>query len=232
MKIFKILISAVAALVIFSSCQQNESNLPVYKEVITKSNLLEIVNQIETSEEVDSEELQLFSAGIARLGVKDSLAGLSVGEVIAMQREFQRKQAVDAISTSAPRVELVMNHTFKYVGIAPKDDGKEPLNVIVYEVTNKSDKEMVDIQGGLQFVTPRDNKLVKLYPVKSKVMIEKNGPIKPGETRRLALPFQHVDTSVRDSIVRNIQGLKHLWQPLMIEFSDGTKITTKRTDNQ
>ena len=94
MKIFKILISAVAALVIFSSCQQNESNLPVYKEVITKSNLLEIVNQIETSEEVDSEELQLFSAGIARLGVKDSLAGLSVGEVIAMQREFQRKQAL------------------------------------------------------------------------------------------------------------------------------------------
>lgn len=232
MKFLKSFLMILISLAILSSCQQTEKNPPVYKEVITKENLVELSEKLEQSKELDALDLQYFNAAISRLGVTDSLAGNTVGAVIKLQKEFARSQAANALISTAPRIELIMNHGFKYVGVAPKDDAGTPLNVIVYEITNKSDKDLVDLQGGLQFVTPQGNKLVKVYPIKSKTAIEKNGAIKPGETRRLLLPFDHSNSSVRDSLVRNINTLKHLWQPIEITFADGSKITTKKNENQ
>lgn len=227
MKSLKLIILTFISLAIITSCQQAEKNPAVYKETITKDNLIELSEKVENTKELDALDLQYFNAGITRLGVIDSLNGKTIGEVINLQKEFQRVQSATALSNTAPRIQLVMNHGFKYIGVAPKDDAGTPLNIIVYEVTNKSEKDMVDLQGGLQFVTNQGNKLVKVYPIKSSIVLEKNGPIKPGETRRLALPFDHVSTSVRDSIVRNINNLKHLWQPVEITFADGTKISAK-----
>lgn len=230
MKFFKSVLMILISLAILSSCQQNEKNPAVYKEIITKENLVELSEKLDKTSELDALDLQYFSAAISRLGVIDSLAGKSVGEVIKLQKEFARNQAATALISTAPRIELILNHSFKYVGVAPKDDAGTPLNVIVYEVTNKSDKDMVDLQGGLQFVTPQGNKLVKVYPIKSQIAIEKNGAIKPGETRRLLLPFDHSNSSVRDSLVRNLNTLKHLWQPVEITFADGTKISVKKDE--
>jgi hypothetical protein len=224
MRSFKLLLLAIL-LVSLVSCQQAQKDPAVYKEVITKDNLQELAEKLSQSS-VDAQEIQYFNAGITRLGVQDSLVGNSIGDVIKMQKEFTKQQSAKAVDNAAAKIEMIMNHGFKYVGVAPKDDLGKPLNVIIYEVTNKSEKEMVDIQGALQFVTPQGNKLVKVYPIKSKQMIEKNGPIKPGETRQLVLPYDHSETSVRDSIVRNIRQLKHLWRPVMIEFADGSKITS------
>jgi hypothetical protein len=230
MKNIKLLILSIL-LVTLVSCQQNTKDPLVYKEIITKDNLPELIKKMGDDENIEVQDLQYFNSGITRLGVQDSLAGKSVGDVIDMQKEYTLEQNLEATENAANRIAMIMNHNFKYVGIAPKDDLAKPLNVIVYEVTNKSDKEMVDIQGALQFVTPNGNKLVKVYPIRSKQTIEKNGPIKPGETRRLMLPYDHTEGNVRDSIVRNIRQLKHLWRPVTIEFADGTKFTSANEEN-
>ncbi len=203
---------------ISSGCSKDEfSNSPVMQEKVTLQNLGDITQKVKNEPNLTKEEIELFANGLIRLApTKDSLVGKSVIDVIKGQKEFIRNQSVLFFERTASRVDLAINHNFHYVGFQPRDDDKQSIDILVFEITNTSDKEIKNLQGMLQFYT-QDNQLLKNYNIKF------DKALKPGEMQRMGNPFLHDDKNERDRAIRSSTNLKAIWNPTLIEFADGTK---------
>jgi len=220
---------------IFAGCQPSAKESKLVSEVVTKTNITDLFKKLRDDKDFTAQDFETFTNGMTRLVTLsvDSLMGKSVSQVMTLQKEFEREQIASTAANQATKVELVLNHEFKYVGMKPTqidntDNTKKEVDFMVYEVTNKSEKEISNIQGMLQFMD-QNNQLVKVYPiVSSKVM--KDEVIKPGETKRIAHPFDHDIANVRDEKIRNEHAnLRPIWICTMIEFKDGSKISVTNT---
>jgi hypothetical protein len=228
LKSIKILSILVGMMFIINSCQQ-QSNSKLFSEKITKTNLMDIVKQIRDDKTINKDDLDYFSNGITRIASakKDSLIGKTVGEVIALQKELIREQSAATLANQSARVELVMNHEFKFIGMAPRDTAGESYDLIVYELKNVSDKEITNLQGAIQFYD-QSGQIVKNYPLITKNIMQGKG-LKPGESRRFIYPFNHDAKNERDQKMRNeFKDLRPVWIATMIEFVDGTNISVQK----
>jgi hypothetical protein len=229
LKSIKILLILVGLMLLINSCQQ-QSNPKLFSEKITKNNLMDIVKKIREDKSINKDDLEYFSNGITRIASakRDSLIGKTVGEVIMLQKELIREQSAATLATQSTRVELVMNHEFKFIGLAPRDTAGVSYDLIVYEIKNISDKEMTNLQGAIQFYD-KAGQIVKNYPLVTKNLMQGIN-IKPGETKRFIYPFNHDAKNERDERIRNeFKDLRPIWIATMIEFADATKISVQQT---
>jgi hypothetical protein len=225
----KYAVMMVVSFVLLIACEAQKPQSKLYNEVITQDNLLEIADRAKEDVDFSREELELLSSGITRLTVSDTIVGKTVGYVIEKQKAFAREATAERMQANMTRVEIVLNHSFKFLELVPRDS----LDYIVYEITNKSNQDIANIEGMLQFYNFQ-NQLIKQYALLSK-HISNNEVIKAGETKRLAYPFRHDDDNQRDNIMRQLRGvgdLKPLWQPTTIEFVGGKTLSVAEPQQQ
>lgn len=230
-----IIVLSLIIVLVFVGCQPSAKESKLFGEVITKTNISETFKKLRDDQEFTSEDFEDFTNGLTRLVTlsQDSLLGKSVGQIIKEQKVHQRDQIAATAANQAIKVELVLNHDFKYVGMKPtkidtQDNSMKEIDFMVYEITNKSGKEISNVQGALQFYN-KSNEVVKVYPIASNKVTKDQG-IKPGETKQIAHPFDHDLNNVRDQTIRNDhQNLIPIWICTSIEFKDGTKIAVTNT---
>lgn len=229
-----IIVVSLIIVVILTGCEPGAKESKLYSEIITKTNISDIFKKLRDDKDFTSQDFEYFTNGMTRLVTlaEDSLMGKSIAQVIGEQKSFERDQIAATAANQAIKVELVLNHDFKYVGLKPtqldnKDSVKE-VDFMVYEIANKSGKEISNVQGILQFID-QNNDVVKVYPIEASKVL-KGEVIKAGETKRFAHPFDHDVNNKRDEKIRNEHAqLKPIWVCTMIEFSDGTKIAVTNT---
>lgn len=208
----------------FISC--NDSEPVVYKEKVTKNNFQSITEKISNDENITSDGVSNFINGLTAMIIDTSVTyeGKTVGEIIGFQEGLIKKRAIAVMNTSAIKLELAINHSFKFLGYKPQDTLDQHFNYMVFTIANISDKDIKNIEGVLQFYN-NSKQLVKQYPLKANVAL-KDQNIEVGKTATLQLPFTHDPENQRDMIIRTQLGaLQSIWQPTMIEFTDGTIIS-------
>ncbi len=216
-----------ALAIIFMAC--GEKKAPTLSESITKDNMDQVIEKITKDEVQKPEDVRLFIDGLTRIAAEDKkgFEGKTVQEIIDAQRALILENEVISMNQRFIRMKLAMNHTFNFLGIVPQDNEKGSVNFIFFEITNKSDKDIKNLQGALQFYGGQT--LVKNFPLIAKNVLKPGEVIKVGETKRLAIPFQNDPTSPRDKAVReNLKQLTKVWQPTLIEFTDGKVISIEQ----
>ncbi|MBX3044144.1 MAG: hypothetical protein KIT33_04285 [Candidatus Kapabacteria bacterium] len=220
---------------VFAGCQPQEKESKLLDEVVTKYNITDLFKKLREDKDFKSQDFEYFTNGMTRLVTKstDSLLGKTIGQVITLQKNHERDEISATAANQATKVELVLNHEFKYVGMNPRnvdlnDNSKREVDFLIYEITNKSEKEITDLEGILQFITP-NNETLKIYPiVASKIL--KDEVLKPGETKRFSHPFNHDINNPNDERVRNEHSsLRPIWIASKIIFKDGSQISVTKT---
>lgn len=224
----KILLLSLVSILIFSSCAQQEKKSPLLNKEITKNNLSEITQMVKDDKIMTRKEIELLAGGVSRLATdtENEIVGMTIGDVIENQENFIKENTIGVLEQATSQAAIVKNHKFDYVGLKPEQSEDNNIDILVFEITNNSDKEIVNMKGVLQFYGPQ-NELVKNYPVELKNVIGDREFI-AGEKLRFAYPFEHDDSNQRDQIIRNQHGkLRPIWQPNSIKFLDGTTIAVK-----
>lgn len=225
----------VITVLILAGCEPSAKESKMLNEVVTKTNVTDLLKKLRDDKDFTSQDFEYFANGMTRLVTMsvDSLMGKTIKYVIKAQKDFERDQIAAQAANQATKVELVMNHEFQYIGISPRqiEDQNRTLKEVdfmVYEITNKSDKEIANVQGMLQFMD-QNNQLVKVYPIMASKIL-KDDVVKPGETKRIAHPFDHDVANIRDERIRKEHAnLRPIWICTMIEFKDGSKISVTNT---
>lgn len=225
----------IIIVLIISGCQTGEKKSALLGEIVTKNNVTEIFKKLREDKDFKSRDFELFTNGMTRLVTMsvDSLSGKTVGQVIELQNNFERDQIAATAANQATKIELVLNHEFKYVGMKPtqiedKDKNKKEIDLIVYEIKNLSEKEITEVQGVLQFMD-QNNQIVKVYPIAASKVL-KNETIKAGEMKKLIHPYDHDVKNERDEKIRNEHAnLRPIWICTEIKFKDGSKISVTNT---
>lgn len=224
LSIFLVLIFSV----IVGGCGDSKKESKLLNEVIKRDSLEELGIKIKDDPDFSAEEVNLFNQGVSRITrTNDTLEGKKVSDIIKSQEEFIRSQQGLSLQNTLTKIELSMNHQFQFKGVRSIENDKVNLNVLDFAISNKSDKDIVNMQGVLQFYNAQ-NSLVKQYNIITKdVLASLNQPttIPAEKTANLAAAFDYSNESRRDNIIRNNwKQLRIIWQPTMIEYADGSKI--------
>ncbi len=212
----------IFAIVLFvSGCRQKEES-KMLDITINKSNIPEIINNLEEENILTPEEIMTFNNGLNRIGANnpDTLMGMSVRNIFELQKEFMKTNNYLLLTITATRIAMNMNYTIKYLGVKPIIDTINNVkgNTVLYEFKNNTDKAIKTINGMLQFYN-RQNQLIKQFQVDNTEQIPPNASV------QFYKAFAHNDKEPRDSIIRHHNAqLIVRWQPSLLEFTDGTKI--------
>lgn len=207
------------------SCSNN-GNSPVLEEKITKENLYQIAQNIYNEKKLTREQVDLFNSAINRYGLTpDSIVGKTVGELISKEEQTLWQNSGKQLVATLAKVQILSDHKIKYLGLQPQDKDTTKLDILVFEITNSTNKNITDLEGQFRFFDMQ-NQLVKAYPIKLEKVLTQVRIIKPGETRRFAYPFFHDSNNERDEKIRTGKDLQILWFPVSMTFSDSTKIST------
>lgn len=230
---FKMLTFVLVTIALLMGCEQKVKQSPLLNKQISKDNLTQIINDISNDPLITTEQMKYLSTGLTNLLSKsvDSLVGKSLLQVIDYEMNFERSQTVANLANVATRSELVLNHQFVLVGLAPQEDKQNNrlLNSIVFDFTNRSDNDIVDFKGALQVYT-QNRQLVKNFIMGRIPILLDNQPIRPGETKRIIYPFIHDPNNANDMALRNDwNDLRRMWIPSEIIFADGTRISVTNT---
>jgi len=172
------------------------------------------------------DQIDLFNSAINRYGLTpDSITGKTVGEIITKEEQNLWQNSAKQLVATLAKVQILSNHKIKYLGLQPQDKDTVKLDILVFEITNTSNKDIKDLEGQFRFFDMQ-NQLIKAYPIELAKVMTQVPVIKPGETRRFAYPFFHDSNNERDEKVRSGQDLQILWFPVSMTFSDSTKIST------
>lgn len=225
----KLSIVLISIAVLFSACNGSQPKSKLLTETITPDNLEELGAKLKEDSTFTSEDIEYFSLGLTRLTQNnDSLKGKTIGDVIDMQRKFMREQRGLQLQRTMTRVELALNHKFQFKGIRPLDQENAALNIIGFTLKNESDKDIANMQGVLQFYNPQQQLVKQFNLITKQIQQRVNGSssnIGAGQEVVFNAPFDHNNDSRRDNIIRNNwQQLTMVWQPVMIEYADGSKV--------
>ncbi|HRS01520.1 MAG TPA: hypothetical protein P5545_03115 [Bacteroidota bacterium] len=214
-----------ASFLSISSCSK-EGNSPVLQEKLTKENLYQIAQNIYNEKKLTRDQIDLFNSAINRYGLTpDSIIGKTVGELITKEEQNLWQNSAKQLVATLAKVQILSDHKIKYLGLQPQDKDTLKLDIIVFEITNTSNKDIQDLEGQFRFFDMQ-NQLIKAYPIQLSKVMTQVPVIKPGETRRFAYPFFHDSNNERDEKVRAGKDLQILWFPVSMTFSDSTKINT------
>ena len=208
----------IMAIIFLSSCGDISK---IKSEKITVDNLSDIADKAKTDEGLSREDISLFINGLTRLaGHKDSLVGKTVGGIIDKEKDIIRESNLKLLKSASIRTEISFDYKIKYMGLNFGNDSttKTPINVLYFEVTNTTDKDLKLITGMLQLFN-QQNQLVKQFPVKYTIALA------PGKTVQFAQTYTHSDADQRDMLVRTDKNLSYLWNPETLELANGKKLT-------
>ncbi|MCL5990725.1 MAG: hypothetical protein M1419_01305 [Bacteroidetes bacterium] len=210
----------IFTLMIFSCSHEKKSDL--LDEIITKDNLISITEKLKTDKDITSEELELYSNGLARFGNSvDSIIGKKVADIIEKQRNFKKEYILNMLSTQTSNLQIHMNLSFKYIGVQKADSDTLQTNILHFELKNKSNTTIKKVEGELEFYD-LNNQIVKRFPIIVNYNLEKGKDIKFTDS------YQHVPSNPRDTIIRSkYVKLQALWKPTLLEFADGKKLEVK-----
>ena len=216
----QILVLIILTILIFSCSNEKKSNL--LDEVISKDNLISITEKLKTDKDITSEELELYSNGLARLGISvDTLIGKKVGEIIEKQKKFKKEYILNMLSTQSSNLQIHLNLGFKYIGVQKADNDTLQSNILHYDINNKSNSTIKKIEGELEFYD-LNNQIVKRFPIRVNYNIEK------GKELKFTDIYQHDPLNPRDTIIRSkYVRLQALWKPTLLEFTNGKKLEVK-----
>ncbi|TAL71133.1 MAG: hypothetical protein EPN82_00525 [Bacteroidetes bacterium] len=203
------------------SCSGNKKST-LLDEVITRDNLITITDKLKNDKDITSDELELFSNGLSRLGISvDSIVGEKVGDIIEKQREFKKEYILKMLGAQTANLQIHLNLVFKYIGVQKADSDTLLTNILHFQMTNKSDKTIKHVEGELEFYD-MNNQIVKRFPIMISYNLEK------GKESRFTDSYKHDPSNPRDTIIRSkYVRLQALWKPTLLEFTNGKKLTVK-----
>ncbi len=225
---------ALSALLIVASiysCNQAEPKSPLLKEVFTENNITELAKKIQHDEVMSLKDITLLNQGLARLGgVRDSVIGKTIGDIIASQEQLSRDVTVTGLKNTALKTEVNFTHTFKFEKFEMKDNEAEKVyaNVMAFTIKNTSSQAITNLQGYINAVD-QQNRVVKRFPVNIKKQIA------AGIEEQIITPaYKHDINNQNDVFLRqNLQTLRAVWQPLAVTLADGRTIDlTASVDQQ
>ena len=226
MKMFSKTISLIALLsiVFLTSCDTADKQSELLDKVITNDNLAKIANEIKDDPLMTKDEIDFFVNSLAKFyQTKDSLIGNSVGYLIEKERTAHRNTSVLLMVTAALKAEMLMKYYVRVIKIEKlvNTQTDQKLNRIHYYFTNIADKDITAINGMMQFYTSK-NQLIKQFELK---INKENEVIKKDETKEYYESFLHNDDDPKDAFLREGKDIQARWQPISIEFADGTKLS-------
>jgi len=221
-----ILSIVIMATILFASCSQQEKlDSKIYDQKFTKENVQDLLTQVSNDKSISREKMDVLTAGITRLSSmkRDTILGKSLLEIINLEEEFLKQRSIATLNTQGVKVNLVLNHEFKFAGLVARDTLDKSYNLIVIDITNSGKEEMSNMQGNLQFFDP-NGQVVKSYPITIKNAL--NGEkIAAGATKRVVIPYTHDKNNIRDEMMRNdIKNMRAVWVATMIEWANGSQI--------
>ncbi len=219
----------IMATILFASCSQQEKlDSKIYDQKFTKENVQDLLTQVSNDKSISREKMDVLTAGITRLSSmkRDTILGKSLLEIINLEEEFLKQRSIATLNTQGVKVNLVLNHEFKFAGLVARDTLDKSYNLIVIDITNSGKEEMSNMQGNLQFYDP-NGQVVKSYPITIKNAL--NGEkIAAGATKRVVIPYTHDKNNIRDEMMRNdIKNMRAVWVATMIEWANGKQISVQ-----
>jgi len=226
-----IVFTLISFFLLLNSCQKDELAGNIYNKQITQDNLIEIVKEISKDKNLSKDNLDIITVGLTRLSTlkRDTVLGKTLKEIYNIEKEFMYEQSIATLKTQATKVELVLNHEFRFIDLVPRDTLDKFYNIIVFEIKNPSKREIKNILGTLQFFDV-NGQIVKTFPIETaKLQTEHNVP--SGQSKRIAIPFIHDKNNIRDEMMRNdLKSMRAVWIANMIEFADGKQISVQATN--
>lgn len=225
------LLFTLISFIMLNSCQKDELAGNIYNKKITQDNLIEMVKEISKDKNLSKDNLDIITVGLTRLSTqkRDTVLGKTLKEIYNIEKEYMYEQSIATLKTQATKVELVLNHEFRFIDLVPRDTLDKFYNIIVFEIKNTSKREIKNILGTLQFFDV-NGQIVKSYPIETaKLQTDHNVP--SGQSKRIAIPFIHDKNNIRDEMMRNdLKSMRAVWIANMIEFSDGKQISVQATN--
>jgi len=223
----------IMATILFASCSQQEKlDSKIYDQKFTKENVQDLLTQVSNDKSISREKMDVLTAGITRLSSmkRDTILGKSLLEIINLEEEFLKQRSIATLNTQGVKVNLVLNHEFKFAGLVARDTLDKSYNLIVIDITNSGKEEMSNMQGNLQFFDP-NGQVVKSYPITIKNAL--NGEkIAAGATKRVVIPYTHDKNNIRDEMMRNdIKNMRAVWVATMIEWANGSQISVQAANS-
>lgn len=218
-----ILICGIFLSLILVSC--NEKKSPLLNKNVTSENITELVAELSGDKLISQTDFNSFANGIKSYNNKlDSLNGKTVSDIIKERQDAVRN--ANAVQTQRETTLMQLNHSlgFGIKGITPqKDKAGNDYNVAVFQVQNKSEKEIAIVKGIINIKVKANNNIIKQLPVTI------NRPIKADkQVVNMQNPYKHDANNQRDVLMRaNLDKMVADWQPRYIEFTDGSKIEMK-----
>lgn len=222
----KILIVIVATY-LFAACNNQTLDSKIANQQITKTNLSTISEEMQTS--ASDEDIEYFVNAITRLGnTPDSIIGKSVQQIIDEQKKHYRNELEKTLVGTGTRISLFLNHQFKYHGIRFLDeDPKQPINDIVFEITNIADKDIKRIEGNLSYYD-NNGRIIRIFQLATGNTIS---PVtKDDKAMIFSMKFNH-NIKTDDTLIRTNPDLRAIWTPTMIEFTDGQVLKDMTLNN-
>lgn len=209
----------------FIACQQQKSDPKSYSEVINKDNLSTITKFLKNDKDITTEDLNYLRTAIRYYSpIQDSLFGKTVGELIKSQKERDYTNSFNNLKSASFNIASDYALTFGIKEFQRIDEEGRKINLFTYTLSNKSEKDIKSIIGAVDFMNPQ-NQLVKRFTIE----IDKEIPV--GKVLNQPYPYPHDDENNRDQIIRNnLNQLRPVWKPTLIEFSDGSKIELNDLD--
>lgn len=223
----KLVISTLLILSLISCSQEKKSKLLSTK--ITDSNLIELTQKMENDKDLSINDLKDFKSGFQILGqVKDSLIGKTVGDIIDYSRNIKLTKEANEIKNIANVAMMNYSLTVQAKSINPSDNQTNMFNIASYSIENKTDKEIVEINGFINLNTTDKNELVKRLPLNLNAKNLQGKTFKAGTTEQINYPYNHDPKNQRDNYIRQApNNLRAFWFPEKIVFSDGTTLEAK-----
>ncbi len=206
-------------LLLISSCTKVD-NSPIKSEIFNTTNIPDIIDKMKIDKALKNEDIEMFSASLARNSMTlDSLNGKTIGQIIDAQRDFLRESSVSGLVTTAVQV----SHGFKYLGWQSKDEGDKKFNVFGFAIQNKSKQDIKHVVGLLKFVD-ETNQMIRGFRINVTQEIKANTLSQFNST----FPFDEKnqnDIKLRDMLDKKVPNLYAGWQPTLIEYSNGKKLS-------
>jgi len=216
-KLISVGIKTSLIIIIVTSCLTACNKHKIANQQITKTNLVAISEEMQKI--ANEEDIENFVNAITRLGnTPDSIIGKSVQQLIDNQKKYYRDELEKTLVGTGTRISLFLNHQFKYHGIRFLDeDPKQPINDIVFEITNISDKEIKRIEGNLSYYD-NTGRIIRIFQLATGNNIP---PVSIDDKAMIfSMKFNH-NIQTDDTLIRTNQDLRAIWTPTMIEFTDG-----------
>lgn len=202
-----------------TSCSKVD-NSPIKSEIFNTTNIPDLIDRMKNDITLKNEDIEMFSASLARNSMTlDSLNNKTIGQIIDSQREFLRESSVSGLVTTAVQV----SHGFKYLGWNAKDEGDKKFNVFGFAIQNKSKQDIKRVVGLLKFVD-ETNQMIRGFRINVTQEIKANTVSQFNSTFPYDAGNQN-DIKLREMLDKKVPNLYAGWQPILIEYSNGKKLS-------